>query len=84
MSHKNPIRVTDLRGYVTQDIYAKGTKSERMTLFIKTNSGKFLLRRKRGPAFGNSELTHYIGHIVECEGFLIGNTLLAERIEIVE
>ena len=42
------------------------------------------LRRKRGPAFGDSGLTQYVGHEVECDGFLVGKTFLAERIEIVD
>ena len=82
MSFSQPVRVTALRGRVTQGIYGEGTKSERVAVFIKTDDNRYLLRRKIGPAFDDLELKQYIGHEVECDGFLIGTTLLAERIEI--
>lgn len=46
--------------------------------------GTHLSWRKTGPVFYDPELTQYIGHEVECDGFLVGNTLLAERIAVVE
>ena len=86
MSSIQPNRVTSFRGRVTTGIYARGSKSEHKTLFIETAGGghRYSLRRKRGPAFGDSGLTQYVGHEVECDGFLVGKTLLAERIEIVD
>lgn len=84
MSSSSPTRVTALRGHITQDVYGKGTKSERQAVFIETADNRYIFRRKKGPAFGNYELNQYIGHEIECDGFLIGKTLLAERIEIVE
>jgi hypothetical protein len=84
MSPPRPLRVTALRGRITQGLYGKGTKSERKALFFKTADNRYVFRRKRGPAFGDTELKKYIGRDVECDGFLIGSTLLAERIEIVE
>ncbi|CAD6526831.1 hypothetical protein NMT12_90140 [metagenome] len=79
-----PIRISALHGHVKMDTYAKGSKSESNAVFIETTDSCFILRRKTGPAFGDVELLKYIGHEVECEGFLIENTLLAEQIEIVE
>lgn len=78
-----PIRVNALRGHVKQGIYAKGSKSERKAVFIETADANYILRRKTGPVYADSKLLQYIGHDVQCEGFLINNTLLAERIEIV-
>ena len=84
MSSARPIKVTSLRGRVTIGIYAKGSKSEHEAIFIETADGRYLLRRKTGPVFNDTELKQYIGHEVECDGFLIGTTLFAERIVLVD
>ncbi len=85
MSPSRPLRITALHGHVTQGIYGKGSKSEREALFFETADNKrYVFRRKMGPVFGDAELKQYIGHKVVCEGFLIGSTFLAEKIEIVE
>jgi hypothetical protein len=83
MSSSQPVRVTALRGRITQGIYGEGTKSERVAVFINTADNRYILRRKMGPALDDAELKQYIGHVVECDGFLVGTTLLTERIEIV-
>jgi len=41
-----------------------------------------VLRRKDGPSFGDRSLEKYVGKRVKCDGFIVGYTLLAERIEI--
>lgn len=83
MSSTQPIRVTRLRGRIIRGIYGKGSKSERETVFIETTNGRYVLRRKTGPVFDDTELNQYIGHEVECDGFLVGNTILAERIVLI-
>ena len=83
MSAAHPVRVTSLRGRVTKGLYAKGSKSEQEAIFIKTTKGRYVLRRKSGPAFDDPELVQYIKQEVECDGFIIGTTLLTDRIEIV-
>jgi hypothetical protein len=53
-------------------------------MFIETaDARRYLLRRKTGPAFDDTELTQYKGHEVKCDGFVVGKTLMAERIEVV-
>jgi hypothetical protein len=42
-----------------------------------------VLRRKGGPAFDDRSLEKYFGKRVKCGGFIVGYTLLAERIEVV-
>jgi hypothetical protein len=84
MSSTKPLRVTDLRGRVSHGTYGKGSKSEREAVFIETSDARYVLRRKTGPVFGDPELTRYVGHEIECDGLLVGTTLLAERIEVVE
>jgi hypothetical protein len=83
MSSTAPRRITAIRGRVVMDGYANGSKSEREAVFIETPQGRFVLRRKAGPVFGDAQLETYVGDEVECDGFLIGNTLLAERIDVV-
>ena len=84
MSSTQPIRITGLRGHITLGPYGKGSKSERDAVFIETADARYLLRRKTGPVFDDTQLTQYVGHTVECDGFLLGTTLLAERIEIID
>ena len=75
-----PQSVHKKRGQVTRGTYGGGTKSEREAVMIETSEGRYVLRRKNGPAFGDTELDRYVGHTIECDGFLVGTTLLAERI----
>ena len=84
MSSARPIRVTCLRGRITKGIYGGCSKSEREAVFIETANGRYVLRRKAGPAFDDTELNQYVGHEVECDGFLLGKTLLGERIDVVD
>jgi hypothetical protein len=84
MSSTRPIRVTAVRGFVTQGPYGKGSKSEREAVFIETADARYILRRKTGSVFDDTKLTQYVGHEVECDGFLIGTTLLVERIGVVD
>ena len=80
MDPSRPVPVSKLRGTVVRGDYAKGSKSERSALFLATARGRFILRRKTGPVFGDEALEPYVGRVVECDGFVAGSTLLAERI----
>jgi hypothetical protein len=84
MSSATPTRVTAMRGRITKGPYGKGSKSEREAVFIETVDARYILRRKSGPAFDDTKLMQYLGHEVECDGFLVGMTLLAERIDVVD
>lgn len=72
-----------LRGRVTQGEHGKGSKSKLEAVFLETAEARYILRRKSGPVFGDTELNRFVGHEVECDGFVVGTTLLAERIEVV-
>ena len=76
--HPEPVK--KLRGTVTRGDYARGSKSQRVAIFLETTEGRFLLRRKGGPVFADVKLERFVGHAVECDGFLVGTTILAERI----
>ena len=80
MDASDPAPVKGLRGQVMRDTYGKGTKSEREAVFLDTGRERYLLRRKSGPAFGDKQLDGYVGREVSCDGFLLGNALLADAI----
>lgn len=84
MSAASPVKISALRGRVTRGDYGKGSKSEREAVFIETAQGSFLLRRKGGPAFADPSLEQFVSHEVECDGFLVATTLIADRIEITD
>jgi hypothetical protein len=67
---------------VTRGNYGKGTKSERMAIFIETHKGRYLLRRKGASAFADATLDKFVGEKVVCEGFLLGSSFLATGIKI--
>ena len=80
----SPKKVDALRGQVTRGLYAKGSKSEREAVFLETPTERYILRRKTGPVFGDTELDQYVGHQVECAGFVTGTTFLMERVRVVD
>jgi hypothetical protein len=49
-------------------------------VWLETEDGRFVLRRKSGPAYGDRTLDKYVGKRVSCDGFIVGYTLLAERV----
>ena len=79
----SPLRVVGLRGHVERRVFGKGSKSEHLAACIATERGSFVLRWKGGPAFADPALDRYVGKDVECDGFILSHTLLAERIEII-
>ncbi len=78
----SPQRVEGVTGTVVRGPFGTGSKSEREALWLETSTGRFVLRRKDGPTFGDRALDKYVGKHVECDGFVVGYTLLAERIAI--
>ena len=84
MSSTRPIRVTAFRGRIIQGPYGKGSKSEHDAVFIETADMRYILRRKTDSVFDDTTIKQYVGHEVECDGFLVGTTLLVERIEVVD
>ena len=75
-------KVVGLGGDVVRAPFGAGSKSERQAIWLETARGRFVLRRKDGPAFGDKALEKYVGKRVSCDGFIVDYTLLAERIEV--
>jgi hypothetical protein len=79
---ESPKRVDNLTGVVARGPFGAGSKSEREAIWLETADRRLVLRRKDGPSFGDRSLEKYVGKRVKCDGFIVGYTLLAERIEI--
>jgi len=77
-----PQRVEGLTGEVSRGPFGTGSKSEREAVWLETGGRRLVLRRKDGPTFDDRALEKYIGKRVKCDGFIVGYSLLAERIEI--
>jgi hypothetical protein len=75
-----PRRVEDLSGKVERGPFGTGSKSARVAVYIETAQGRFVLRRKEGPAADDAALDRYVGKRVTCNGFIVGYALLAESI----
>lgn len=75
-----PRRIAGLTGLVTRGPFGTGSKSERDAIWLETDEGRFVLRRKDGPAFGDRSLDGFVGQRVRCDGFILGYTVLAEQV----
>jgi len=82
-SSDNPLprQVKRLSGRVVRAPFGAGSKSEHQATWIETDLGRFVLRRKAGPAFGDAALDQWVGRQVRCDGWVAGRTVLAERID---
>ena len=78
-----PQRIEGLTGTVVRAPFGAGSKSEREAIWLDTGDERLVLRRKTGPVFGDRALDKYVGKRVTCDGFIVGYSLLAERITLV-
>ena len=78
-----PRRVDGLTGTVESGSFGTGSKSERHAVWLETSQGRFVLRRKGGPSYGDKLLEPYVGKNVRCDGFVVDYLMWAERIEVV-
>jgi hypothetical protein len=79
----SPRRVEGLTGAVVRGPFGTGSKSERQAVWLETGEGRYVLRRKEGPTYDDAALDRFVGKRVSCDGFVVGYTLLAERIQVV-
>ena len=52
---EGPQRVASLIGAVVRGPFGTGSKSERQAVWFETAEGRFVLRRKEGPTFGDRD-----------------------------
>ena len=80
---ERPRRVNGMTGAVESGRFGVGSKSEREATWLRTDKDRLVLRRKDGPTYGDTALDRYVGKRVRCDGFVVGNLLLVEHIEVV-
>ena len=73
-----------LRGQVFRKTVAKGSKSERLAVVLRTTQGDYVLRREGGNAFRDAELDGLVGRKIECEGEVAVNTLIMSGWSVIE
>lgn len=76
----SPRRIEGITGTVVRGPFGTGSKSQREAIWLDTGDQRLVLRRKHGPTFGDRALDKYVGKRVTCDGFIVGYSLLAERI----
>ena len=84
MDSSEPVPIKQMRGHVTRGVYGKNSKSERQAIFIESGTERYILRRRTGPAYADKQLDQYVGRTIMCSGFLVGTTLLADEISVLE
>jgi hypothetical protein len=77
----SPQRIEGIAGTVVRAPFGTGSKSEREAIWLDTGDQRLVLRRKDGPTFGDRALDKYVGKRVMCDGFIVGYSLLADRIK---
>jgi 2-hydroxy-3-keto-5-methylthiopentenyl-1-phosphate phosphatase len=66
----------EISGRVTKHLAAKGSKSERQAVFLETDEGSFVLRRRGGHPFVDPVLNQLVGKTIRCKGILTENTYI--------
>lgn len=65
-----------LRGRVVRGAFGTGTKSEHTAVMLRTADREFVLRRSGGNAFSDPEVERLVGKQIECEGDIVGTTMI--------
>jgi len=66
----------EMRGKVSRQIIAAGTKSEHEGVVLETDEGSYILRREEGEPFGDPALDALVGRQILARGFTSGHTLM--------
>ncbi len=73
----------EFSGSIITKPFAAGTKSERTGVYLVTDEGRYLLRRKGGSPFRDPVLEGLAGTRIRCEGILHGYTLIMTTYEVI-
>lgn len=65
-----------LTGHVIKRPFAQGSKSEREAIFLVTEEGEHLIRRRGGNPFYDPVLEETVGKTIRGEGILTGTTFI--------
>ena len=66
----------EISGRVTKHLASKGSKSERQAVFLETDEGSFVLRRRGGNPFVDPVLDQLVGKTIHCKGILTEHTYI--------
>lgn len=67
----------EVHGRVIRDLVSRGSKSEHHALLIETPDGeRLMLRRRGGPAFGDTSFDALVGKTIIAKGDRIGRTFI--------
>ncbi|HEV8428233.1 MAG TPA: hypothetical protein VGQ41_10070 [Pyrinomonadaceae bacterium] len=66
----------EIEGRVTKHLTSKGSKSERQAVFLETDDGSYVLRRRGGHPFVDKVLDSLVGKTIHCKGILTQHTLI--------
>ena len=66
----------ELSGSVVKKTFAEGSKSERPAIYLISDRGEYLLRRRGANPFRDPELEALVGHRVICRGTLHDYTFI--------
>lgn len=75
--------MNEYRGHVVSKPFAPGSKSEHEAVVLVTESGEFVLRRRRGNPFHDDELERLVGHEIVCTGEVAGYTVIMSEWRVV-
>jgi hypothetical protein len=63
-------------GTVIKKLFGRGSKSEHEAVYLVTDRGEYVLRRRGGNPFSDPELDKLVGKQIRCEGEVVGYTLI--------
>ena len=66
----------EIDGRVTKHLKSRGSKSERQAVFLETEEGSYVLRRRGGHPFVDEVLDNLVGKTIHCKGVLTEHTLI--------
>lgn len=66
----------EIDGKVTKHVTAKGSKSERLAVFLETEQGSYVLRRRGGHPFVDKVLNALVGKTIHCKGVRTAHTVI--------
>ena len=72
------------RGEVLRHTVARGSKSERRAVTLRTERGEFVLRREDGHPFRDPVLDDLVGKTIECEGTVDDHLLIMSSWRVVD
>lgn len=58
------------RGLVVRQPVARGSKSERTAVMLRTGDGEYVLRRQGGNPLHDEQVEALVGHTIEGEGIV--------------